>query len=216
VIFSKLTLAVTGACVVMSSFAAAAEVKVGEFSQSDVRDWAEKSFRGNTRYQLAERDGRIVLVAQSSAAASGFFRKMEIDLERTPYLNWSWKIENTLQDTDERTKKGDDYPARVYVVFSFGPVFWKTRALNYVWSSNQAEGADWPNAFTASAHMIAVEAGRERTGQWRNYKRNVREDFLKYFGDEISHASAVAVMTDTDNSNQNATAYYGDIFFTSD
>jgi hypothetical protein len=209
-------MAATGAWVVMTSFAADAEVQVGEFSRSDVRHWEEKSFRGNTRYQLAQRDGRTVLVAQSSATASGFFRKMEIDLERTPYLNWSWKIENTLHDADERTKQGDDYPARVYVVFSFGPVFWKTRALNYVWSSHQPVGADWPNAFTGSAHMVAVETGAEQTGQWRSYKRNVREDFRKYFGDEIEHASAVAIMTDTDNTEQSATAYYGDIWFTSE
>ncbi len=191
------------------------EVMVGPFSKSTLQGWEEKSFRGHTEYVLKNDAGRSVLAAKSNSAASGLFKKIDIDLEVTPYLNWSWKIDHVLTAADEHSKKGDDYPARVYVVFSSGPLFWKTRTLNYVWSSNQAADAEWPNAFTGSAHMIAVEGGREQVGQWRSYRRNVREDFKKYFGEDLTQANAVAIMTDTDNTDQEASAYYGDIFFTS-
>ncbi len=191
------------------------EVMVGPFSKEIIKGWDEKSFRGHTEYALIQQDGRSVLAAKSNSAASGLFKKIDIDLERTPYLNWSWKIDHVLAAANERSKKGDDYPARVYVVFSSGPSFWKTRTLNYVWSSNQTVNAEWPNAFTGSAHMIAVEGGREQVGQWRSYRRNVREDFKKYFGEDLVQAHAVAIMTDTDNTDQDASAYYGDIFFTS-
>lgn len=191
------------------------EVMIGPFSKEIIQGWDEKSFRGHTEYVLVQQDGRSVLAAKSNSAASGLFKKIDIDLERTPYLNWSWKIDHVLAAANERSKKGDDYPARVYVVFSSGPSFWKTRTLNYVWSSNQTVNAEWPNAFTGSAHMIAVEGGREQVGQWRSYRRNVREDFKKYFGEDLVQAHAVAIMTDTDNTDQDASAYYGDIFFTS-
>lgn len=191
------------------------EVMVGPFSKQTIQGWNEKSFRGHTEYILIQDGGRSVLAAKSNSAASGLFKKIDIDLNRTPYLNWSWKIDHVLAAADERSKKGDDYPARVYVVFSSGPLFWKTRTLNYVWSSNQAIGAEWPNAYTGSAHMIAVEGGREQIGQWRSYRRNVREDFKKYFGEDVLQAHAVAIMTDTENTGEDASAYYGDIFFTS-
>ena len=191
------------------------EVVVGPFSKGTIKDWDEKSFRGHTEYVIVEDGGRSVLAAKSNSAASGLFKKIDIDLEATPVLNWSWKIDHVLAAADERSKKGDDYPARVYVVFSSGPLFWKTRTLNYVWSSNQAADAQWPNAYTGSAHMIAVEGGREQVGQWRTYHRNVREDFMKYFGEDMTQVNAVAIMTDTDNTDQSASAWYGDIFFTS-
>ncbi|MBI3776830.1 MAG: DUF3047 domain-containing protein [Gammaproteobacteria bacterium] len=188
---------------------------VGPFSKANVQGWEEKSFRGHTEYIIKDDGGRSVLAANSNSAASGLFKKIDVDLESTPYLNWSWKIDHVLAAADERSKKGDDYPARVYVVFSSGPLFWKTRTLNYVWSSNQGVDAEWPNAYTASAHMIAVEGGREQVGQWRTYRRNVREDFKKYFGEDLTQASAIAIMTDTDNTGQDASALYGDIFFSS-
>ena len=203
------------AAVTVSESAWCDEVMVGPFSKATKQGWDEKSFRGHTEYTLVEDGGRTVLAAKSSSAASGLFKKIDIDLESTPVLNWSWKIDHVLAAADERSKKGDDYPARVYVVFSSGPLFWKTRTLNYVWSSNQSVDAEWPNAFTGSAHMIAVEGGREQVGQWRTYRRNVREDFKKYFGEDMTQAHAVAIMTDTDNTDQSASAFYGDIFFTS-
>jgi hypothetical protein len=212
--FVFVNLLVVAACTTSTS-AWCEEVMVGPFSKATKQGWDEKSFRDHTEYVLVEDGGRNVLSAKSNASASGLFKKINIDLEATPYLNWSWKIDHVLAAADERSKKGDDYPARVYVVFSTGPLFWKTRSLNYVWSSNQAVDTDWPNAYTGSAHMIAVEGGREQAGQWRTYRRNVREDFKKYFGEDITEADAVAIMTDTDNTDQSASAFYGDIFFTS-
>ena len=94
--------------------------------------------------------------------------------------------------------------------------FWKTRALNYVWSNNQAVGSAWPNAFTSNAYMVAVQTGTANLGQWREQKRHVRDDFKRYFGSDIITIDAVAIMTDADNSGREATAYYGDIYFSSE
>jgi hypothetical protein len=205
--FSALLLAWTGL-----TLAAAAILMVGHFSASDLQGWKTKSFAGETQYQLVEKDGRRVLQADSKGTASGLYREITVDLERTPYLNWSWRVNNVLTGVDERTKAGDDYPARVYVVVSGGVAFWRTRSLVYVWSSNQPVGSTWDNAFTSNARTLAVRSGN--AAGWFNEKRDVRADFKRLFGDDIKQIDAVAIMTDTDNSGQAATAWYGDIYFT--
>lgn len=176
--------------------------------------WQEKVFTGRTVYTAlpAER----LLLAESRGAASGLVREQRVDVNRTPWLNWSWKVENILQGVNEREKSGDDYPARVYVVARGGVAFWKTKALSYVWSSTQARGAMWPSAFTANAYMIAVRGGAEGLGELIAEKRNVREDWKRAFGEDIGEIDALAVMTDTDNSGQSARAWYGQPWFSAD
>ena len=197
--------------------AAALRIPVGEFSQGRLVGWETKIFQGETRYGLMELDGRAVLKAESRGTASGLVRKMAVDLENTPYLHWSWRAENTLGKPDERSKSGDDYPARLYVVVSGGLVFWRTRSLNYVWASRAATGSDWPNAFAGqSVRMLALRSGEEETGRWHEEKRNVRDDLKRYFKEDIRQIDAVALMTDTDNTGGQAVAYYGDIYFASE
>ena len=142
-----------------------------------------------------------------------FRSEVDIDLTKTPYLNWSWQVQNLFKNNDERSKDGDDYPARIYVVVSGGVFFWNTKAINYVWSSNQPVGSEWPNAFTGNAKMLAVRSGEKQLGQWVTERRNVREDLKKFFGEDVKKIDAIAVMVDGDNTGQSATAYFGDIFF---
>lgn len=169
--------------------------------------WKEKVFAGRTVYTpLPERE---LLLAESDGAASGLFFEGAVDLRATPWLNWSWKVENVLDGVREREKSGDDYPARIYVVAKGGLAFWKTRALSYVWASAEPEGAMWANAFTANAHMIAVRSGADRLGELIPEKRNVREDWMRAFGEDIERIDGVAIMTDTDNSGRRARAWYG-------
>lgn len=203
-------------CLPLLSWAAGERVDIARFSQGDLSGWQTKVFTGETRYALESTDGRLALRADSSAAASGLYRKVSVELGKTPILNWSWKIDHVLTDADERTRAGDDYPARVYVVFSGGLAFWRTRAINYVWSNQQPVGSNWPNAFTGNARMIAVESGADRAGAWVNEHRDVRADYRRLFGGEPGNVDAVAIMTDTDNTGAAATAWYGDIWFTAE
>ncbi len=188
-------------------------VPVGHFSRGDLTGWQEKTFSGETDYQLFRLNNHTSLRARSNGTASGRFKQVAIDLGATPVMHWSWKVDNLLQGIDERTKAGDDYPARVYVVFSGGLFFWRTRAINYVWSNNQPVGTTWSNAFTGNAKMVAVESGAENLGQWVSEQRNIAEDYRRLFGKEPGRVDAVAIMTDTDNSGQHASAWYGDIWF---
>lgn len=193
--------------------AADSRIDIGRFSHNDLAGWEAKSFKGETKYSLSDDKGARVLKADSLGSASGMFREIKVNLTQTPILNWSWKTEQVFKNIDEQTKKGDDYPVRIYVIFSGGLFFWNTRAINYVWSSNQPVGSTWENAYTDSARMIAVESGKKKVGQWVSEKRNILADFRIQFGENVEFADAVAVMTDTDNSGLKATGWYGDIWF---
>ncbi|MDH3973005.1 MAG: DUF3047 domain-containing protein [Deltaproteobacteria bacterium] len=212
----KNTFFLTFAFFLFINTASGESVSIGNFDRGDLSGWEEKEFAGKTDYRIVYIEARKVLEAKSNDAASGMFKELEVDLEKTPYLNWTWRVENIFDGLDEKSKAGDDYPARVYVVFSGGLFFWKTKALNYVWSSSQTLNSNWPNAFTSNAMMIAVESGPDNLGKWLTYKRNIREDYRKLFGDDVKNVDAVAIMTDTDNAHGKAKAYYGEIYFSSE
>lgn len=197
----------------LPSAAFAASVVIGDFSARGLDDWEMRSFSGETNYEVTQVDGRQVIRADSDASASGLYRRKTVDLAATPWLHWEWRVEDVLDDIDETTRSGDDYPARVYVVFSGGLAFWRTRTVVYVWASELPRGSQWHSAFTGNARMIAVQSGAGRAGEWISEARNVREDYRRLFNEDVEQADAVAIMTDTDNSGQSATAWYGDIRF---
>lgn len=204
-------------CLALLSFSsiAAEPITVANFSQNDLASWEKQVFDGETKYELTTLNNGYVLKASSNGSASGLVKRIRIDLHRTPFINWEWRVENSLYRLNEDVKAGDDFAARVYVVIDGGIFFWRTLALNYVWASSKPSGAMWDNPFTSNAQMLAIESGDENAGQWLIEKRNVRQDLQKAFGRDFRFIDAVAIMTDTDNSGQQATAYYGDIYFTS-
>jgi len=188
-------------------------VDVARFSQSELYGWQTKIFSGQTHYSFVNSNGYTVLQANSTKSASGLFRNVSINLSKTPILHWSWKVDNVLKNVDELSKAGDDYPARVYVVFSGGAAFWHTRAINYVWSNNRPIKSNWPNAYTKNAHMIAVQSGGEQLGKWVEEQRDVIADYRRIYGEEPGNVDAVAIMTDSDDSKSKTAAWYGDIWF---
>ena len=197
----------------LTAWAVNDRIDIARFSQGDLGGWQRKVFSGETAYTLRETEGKTALFAQSQSSASGLFREVSIDLNKTPILYWTWKIDTTLTGNDERTKAGDDYPARIYVVFSGGMMFWRTRAINYVWSNQQPINSSWRNAFTSNAGMIAVQSGTDHVGRWMKQSSDVCADYQRIFGEEPGQVDAVAIMTDTDNTGAAATAWYGDIWF---
>ena len=190
------------------------KLMIGAFSSGSLDHWETKEFKGLTAYQLVDLAGTRVLKAESADSASGLYKEQRIDLQKTPYMNWRWRIENRLGNINEQAKSGDDYAARVYVIVSGGFAFWRTRAINYVWASTSTKGKIWPNAFAGDhAMMIALRSSGDQTGTWYTEKHNILADLKQLFGEDIRYIDAVAVMTDTDNAHGKVTAYYGDIYF---
>jgi len=184
----------------------------------------------HTRYSVIEDAGRIVLKAQSDRSASGLIHPLKADARQLPLLRWQWKVENTLRNGDVTRKAGDDYPARVYVAFAYDPAraslvqrikyqalrliygaYPPHAGLNYIWDTRAPLGTTVPNPFTDRVRMFVVESGDANVGKWREYERNLYEDYKSAFGEEPPMISGIAIMTDTDNTGESATAYYGEI-----
>jgi len=188
-------------------------VSVADFAKDQLSLFKEKSFAGYTDYQLVQQGQQTLLRAEASGSASSLYRSMEVDLTKTPLLNWSWRVENVHRIKNQQIKQGDDYPARIYVVVRDGWLPWQVRALNYVWSNHTTELSHWNNPFTDQAIMIPLKSGSTLLGQWHHEQVNISEDFYRVFGERIEKIDGVAIMTDADNAGGKATAYYGNIYF---
>lgn len=208
--------AAAGALLILVGVNTGATETVDVLRAGDITAWEEKVFSGMTSYETVRQDGRNVVRATSRGTASGLYFRRRIDLDKTPILRWTWRVEGTLGDIDERTRAGDDYSARVYVIRSNPVLLWRTRAVNYVWASTRPPGDTWPNAYTDASRHVAVRSGDEHAGQWVSERRDVRADFRALFGKSVRHVDAIAIMTDTDNTGGSAVAYYGDIAFSSE
>jgi hypothetical protein len=199
--------------VAAGAFAAAElELRIGDFQQG-LEGWQEREFNGATAYRLVTLDGEQVLEAHAEGTAAALFHEVRIDPAQTPWLSWRWRVESTFgADTDERSKAGDDYPARIYVVRSGGLAWWRTRALNYVWASGQPEGTRWSSAYAGdNVQLIALDSGNGRAGEWVHHARDLRADWRAAFGEELDHLDGVALMTDADDTGGSVRAWYADI-----
>jgi len=196
----------------VSSGSADKAVVIDDFENGLLAGWKEKSFMGKTVYRVvpdAETGGHC-LRAESRGTASGLVFRREYDLRDYPILSWRWKIAATIAGGDETRKAGDDYAARVYVIFPHW-FFPKTRSINYIWANRLPQGEYLPNSFSGNAVMLAVQSGNVNAGRWMTERRNVYEDYKRLFGEEPPKVGAIAVMTDTDNTGEEATACYDDI-----
>lgn len=184
----------------------------------------------HTTYSLVRDGEQIVVKAASQASSSGLTREVQIDPKEYPIIQWHWKVSNILKAGDVKKKAGDDYPARIYVTFQYDGAkvglldkakyeaaklmygrYPPLGAINYIWESGAPVGTAVPNPFTDQVHMIAVESGPSKLNTWVTEERNVYDDYKRVFGEEPPMISGVAIMTDTDNTGESATAYYGDI-----
>lgn len=197
--------------------------------------WQPLTFSGidaHTAYSLVDEGGTVVVRAESQASASGLMREIEVDPALHPILEWRWRVANVLENGDVSRKSGDDYAARIYVTFGYDPsqagLFERARyealrlihgryppvaALNYIWESRSPVGTIVPNPYVARNRMIVVESGDQNVGTWRLERRNVALDYERAFGGEAPRISGVAIMTDTDDTGESATAWFGDISF---
>ena len=194
----------------------ATEVTVFEFTQEELKSLEVRKVRGadaKTEYFIGQNENGNFLKAVADNAASGLGKEIKIDLNSTPILNITWKVEKDLHGIDERSKKGHDYAARVFVVKKTGATPLSNRAMNYVFSSNEDVNVFHPSPYTKKSIDYVLATTKEHLNEWVTVKVNVKENFKQFHDLDLDEINGVAIMADTDNSKLKSISYYQNIYF---
>ena len=200
----------------MCSYGYSNEVKVFEFTEKELSELQVRKVRGadnKTIYTLGSNDNGNYYKAIADNAASGLGKEIKIDLNKTPIINITWKIEKDLPGIKESTKKGHDFAARVFAVKKTGATPLSNRAINYVFSSNSEIGFNSPSPYTKKSIDNVLATTKDNLNKWITVKANVKEDFKRFHDLDVNELDGLAIMSDTDNSKMKAVAYYQNIYF---
>ena len=189
------------------------EVRVFDFTQNELENLKIKKVKGETIWTLGNNENGNFIKAEANAAGSGLGKEINVDLNKTPFLNITWKVEKDLAGIIESSKKGHDYAARVFVIKKTGMTPLSNKALNYVFSSNSNVGENWRSPYTKQSIDYILSTTKENLNEWVSVKINVKEHFKKFHNLDVNELTGVALMTDTDNSKLIAIAYYQNIYF---
>ena len=191
-------------------------INVFEFTKEEMKTLKVRKINGKTTYTLGFNENGNYIRAEAEGKASGLGKELKINLLKTPFINITWKVEKDLPGIIENSKKGHDYAARVFVIKKTGATALSNRAINYVFSSNNPAGNNWPSPYTKKSIDYVLSTTKEHHDQWITVKANVREHFKKLHDLDVSELTGVAIMTDTDNSKLKAISYYQNIYFSSE
>ena len=209
---------------------------LGAFSEETItlpESWSPLTFGSieeYTSYTLVDDDNTKVIKAESDESASGLTKKISFNPKEYPYLSWRWKVNKSIPGTDVTSKSGDDYAARIYVMFKYdlkdlpedeqSSISWykffngelpPLATLNYIWANKMAIGNIISSPYTDRVKMVILKNKDSSLQEWHVEERNIYEDYKKAFGEEPKGVISIAIMTDTDNTNAMAETYFGDI-----
>ena len=194
----------------------AEKIIVFEFTEQEKKTLKVRKVKKNTTYTLGSNDNGNFLKAEAEGVGSGLGKEIKIDLNKTPFINITWKIEKNLSGINERSKKGHDYAARVFVIKKTGATPLSNKAMNYVYSSNNEINSNQPSPYTKKSIDYVLSTTKKNLNEWVTVKANVKEHFKKFHDLDVKELNGVAIMTDTDNSKLKAISYYQNIYFSSE
>ena len=203
----------------MSSLSFSSEIRIFEFTEKELSELQVRKVRGadnKTIYTVGSNEKGNFYKAVADNAASGLGKEVKIDLNKTPFINITWKIEKDLPGIKENTKKGHDFAARVFAVKKTGATPLSNRAINYVFSSNNLIGFSSPSPYTKKSIDNVLASTKNNLDEWVTVKANVKEDFKRFHGLDVNELDGLAIMSDTDNSKMKAIAYYQNIYFSAE
>ena len=197
----------------------AENINIFKFTEQELSELDVRKVRGadnKTVYSVGSNENGNFLKAVADNAASGLGKEVKIDLNKTPFINITWKIEKDLQGINENSKKGHDFAARVFAVKKTGATPLSNRAINYVFSSNSSVGQSWPSPYTKKSIDNVLATTKDNLNVWVTVKANVKEDFKKFHDLDVNELDGLAIMADTDNSKMKSISYFQNIYFSAD
>ena len=195
----------------------------------DLVKWKDEFFPKiprHTSYSIEKQNGDTYLKAHSESSASLLIYTEPFDVYAFPRVSWRWKIDGVIEKGDAKTKKGDDYPIRIYVAFEYDPVaagiFERAQyaavkalygkypphsSLNYIWANRQYNEDILISVYTDRSRMVLLQKGDAYSGTWVSEDINIIEDYEKAFGEKPPARATIGIMADTDNTGAEATSY---------
>jgi len=209
----KFFLILLGCLLLITKPLLAENVNVFDFTNDEFSTLKVKKVKGETSWRLGSNENGNFIRAEAEGVGSGLGKEIKIDLNKTPFINITWKVEKDLSGIIETSKKGHDYAARVFVIKKTGSTPLSNRAINYVFSSNNDVGKNWPSPYTKKSIDYVLSTTKDNRNTWVTVKANVQKDFKRLLEIDVSEISGIAIMTDTDNSKLKAISYYQNIYF---
>ena len=191
-------------------------LRVFEFTEDEFKNLKTRKVKGETKWSLGSNDNGNFIRAEAEGVGSGLGKEISINLNKTPFINITWKVEKDLSGIIENSKKGHDFAARVFVVKKTGKTALSNRAVNYVFSSNNSINESWRSPYTKKSIDYVLSTTKDNLNKWVTVKANVKDHFKKLHNLEVNELNGVAIMTDTDNSKLKAISYYQNIYFSSE
>jgi len=205
---------------------------VGESVPPTWEPWVLSRFLAKTKYQIIDLEGERVLAADANVSASGLLQPLALIAADYPTLQWRWRVPQLIAEANNASRTGDDSPVRIIVAFDgdkskfdfedsalaetvklFSGREMPYATIQYIWENKLPKETVIDHSKTSRAKMLVVESGPERLGQWINFRRNVKQDFERLFGEPPGSIIFVGVMTDSNATGSHTSAYYGDIRF---
>jgi hypothetical protein len=197
----------------------------------DLNQWRPVTFpkiKEHTQYTIEEQGRESVLRAESRGSASAIVHRQLFNVYDYPMLRWKWKVMNVYEKGNARTKEGDDYPLRIYVLFEYDPdkagfydaikyglakIFYGEypphSALSYIWANRDDETGIITSAYASNAKMIVLQKGKKKVGRWILEERNILDDYRRAFGADPPAMATLGIMNDSDNTREASVSYVG-------
>tara|TARA_B100001057_G_scaffold482655_1_gene558381 strand:+ start:509 stop:1156 length:648 start_codon:yes stop_codon:yes gene_type:complete len=191
-------------------------LEIFKFNDKELDTLKVRKIRGAknlTNYSLGNNDKGNFMKAEVEDGGSGLGKEVSVDLNKTPFLNITWKVEKDLSGINEKSKKGHDFAARFFVVKKTGLTPLSNKAINYVFSSNQEIGDYWTSPYTKSSIDYVLSSTKNNLNEWITVKTNVKADYKKLHNLDVDILDGVAIMADSDQSKKQSISYFQNIYF---
>ncbi len=182
----------------------------------------------HTEYAIEEQAHESALRTESHASASPIVYRHPFNVYDYPKLRWKWKVMNVYEKGNARTKAGDDYPLRIYVLFQFDPEkasffdmikyglakviygeYPPHSALNYIWANRDDESGIITSPYASDSRMVVLQKGKKNLDRWIVEQRNILDDYREAFGSDPPAVATLGIMNDSDNTKETSVSYVG-------
>jgi hypothetical protein len=180
----------------------------------------------HSEYSIVNENNNSFLKTVSNNSASGIVYQNDFNVYEYPIVQWRWKVENVYQKGAATTKAGDDYPIRIYIMFKYDPKKspWMERikynvakliygeyppdsSLNYIWSSKGYQEKIITSPYTEKSKMILLDKGENHVGEWVTHEVDIIRDYQEAFGHKPPAIASLAIMNDSDNTEEKSISY---------